>query len=364
MPDFNNKLRGLLENPAFNLGIGLLSAGGASPIPMSSGQRIAQGVQFAQGAQQQGLSNELLRQRISDEAHARSQIDRFSSLLGSGMPIEQNQMLGLLGQIAPAATVQSLLNPNQPRALPPEIRIAEYLNNPNVDPEIKATVLSQIERGAQSDELGLQIEQARLAQLDRQAVEDKRIRRRDQVIVGNSIDGSFEELEKLVKANNVLRDTVFRPGNPFNEGMAAVSAGTRAAMEAVGLEGPDVDAALTALSDLKKASSRLQGNIANASNSSTNQRLNLIRDSVPTIDSDTNAIPGLAVGSARDLLRLADAEQITPSRLEDLQRFVFTLEATPELISTMQLDDLEQLNPSLMSDELADIANQRFEALQ
>jgi hypothetical protein len=364
MPDFNNKLRGLLENPAFNLGIGLLSAGGASPIPMSSGQRIAQGVQFAQGAQQQGLSNELLRQRIADEAGQSDARAQLSGLLPELFPGREGHLMGLLGQIDPLSTVQSLLNPQQERALPADVRAAQWLSDPSTDPNARAAYLEERERGAASEELSLMIEQAKYAQLQRQADEDERIRRRDQVIVSNSIDGSFEELEKLVKANNVLRDTVFRPGNPFNVAAGAVAAGTRAAMESIGLEGPDVDAALTAISDIKKSSSRLQGNLANAANSSSNQRLDLIRNSVPTLDSDTNAIPGLSASSGRDLLRLADAEQVAPSRLEDLQRFVFTLEATPELISTMQLEDLGQLNPSLMSDELADIANQRFEALQ
>ena len=62
MPPINEKLQGLLGNPTFNLGLGLLAASGPRRGPrISFGQGLAEAVQYAN--QQQSQYNQLQAQR-------------------------------------------------------------------------------------------------------------------------------------------------------------------------------------------------------------------------------------------------------------------------------------------------------------
>lgn len=82
----------LLTSDSAQLGLGLLAAGGPSTVPMDFGQRLAQGVQFAQASKDARLRNKLLESQIaenaSQDAVRRAQLERQqrqdSYYLGSG----------------------------------------------------------------------------------------------------------------------------------------------------------------------------------------------------------------------------------------------------------------------------------------
>src|SRR3990167_8257167 len=103
MPSHFGGLQGLLagENPFLNLGIGLLAAGGPSATPLSRGQRIAQGFQFAQGSGSAFLQNRLARERLQKLASEREAEERR---IAAGRRLgEINPALGLLAEIHPEA---------------------------------------------------------------------------------------------------------------------------------------------------------------------------------------------------------------------------------------------------------------------
>lgn len=111
LDDTNSGINNALNTPAFNLGVGLLSAAGPSENPVSLGQALGRGVQFAQNAQQQALRNQLVRSRLEDDARKRNVTEQLGGLLGGG----SDPTLGLLAQVAPNAVAQSLVGQRFPR---------------------------------------------------------------------------------------------------------------------------------------------------------------------------------------------------------------------------------------------------------
>lgn len=101
-------LSGGLESPLFNLGVGLLAASGPSTTPVSMGQALAQGAQFAQTGQQQALKNQAFRAQLGEQARQRQNAQQFRGLLAdSDLPDNQKQALGLLAESNLPAAVQA-----------------------------------------------------------------------------------------------------------------------------------------------------------------------------------------------------------------------------------------------------------------
>lgn len=116
-PMANGNISGLLgdalSNPLFNLGIGLLAAGGPSTTPVSLGQALGQGAQFANRAQQQALQNQLIRSRLEEDARKRGALERLRGAFAG------NETLGLLAEVAPDAVAKGLLAQAFPEPLSP-----------------------------------------------------------------------------------------------------------------------------------------------------------------------------------------------------------------------------------------------------
>jgi hypothetical protein len=80
----NGLLSDALNSPMFQMGMGLLAAGGPSLMPTSTGQALAQGAQQATAMQQQQIENQLMRDKLSVERAAPSAIREMQTL---GIPL-------------------------------------------------------------------------------------------------------------------------------------------------------------------------------------------------------------------------------------------------------------------------------------
>lgn len=162
------KVPGLLgnagTNPLLNMGIGLLSAGGYSTMPISTGQGIAAGFQNMQQAgllsQRQALEQQKIeilkaKQReaeIEADRQARERVARNAAVgqLLQQLPPEQQAVLGPMFDADPDAAMkvaQGLLFPEAPE-LPGAVQIAQWYQN--ASPEERAAFDASKRAGAAS----------------------------------------------------------------------------------------------------------------------------------------------------------------------------------------------------------------------
>lgn len=120
--------QGLLANPLFNVGTGLLSAG-LNPNTQGFGDALGQGLQFGTQQQAAATRNQFARERIlaakaQREAQAKRQqaIGKLQERLqgdDTQGPVSRSELLGLLTDIAPAAAAQGLLGQLLPKERAP-----------------------------------------------------------------------------------------------------------------------------------------------------------------------------------------------------------------------------------------------------
>lgn len=108
---FRERLEGLLSgaDPIGNLGLGLLSASGPSFVPQSFGQVLASGVNFASQRQMEAVRNQALRDQLAEQKRRSEALQRLPGLLGGAEAPSEQELIGLLGTIAPDAVVSGLL---------------------------------------------------------------------------------------------------------------------------------------------------------------------------------------------------------------------------------------------------------------
>lgn len=117
---FGQRIAGLLGNPTFNLGVGLLAAGGPSAAPHSFGQDLAGAVQFASERQRQQMENQVARERLLALQRQRQAGSAVQELLTSlGVPGDapspgqisplHQRILQTMAQTNPQGAMQGLL---------------------------------------------------------------------------------------------------------------------------------------------------------------------------------------------------------------------------------------------------------------
>jgi hypothetical protein len=159
MADFNQKLQGLLSNPLFNLGTGLLAASGPSTQPVGFGQALVGGMNYANQRQAEQMQLQQARNQLEmqqeAQAQARRQQDALAQFQGLLSPTQtpgpvvstippaintpegQAMLPGLLAQIAPGDMAQQLIA--QQFAQPETPRLSTGMNdfmamNPQLTP--------------------------------------------------------------------------------------------------------------------------------------------------------------------------------------------------------------------------------------
>lgn len=187
-------LAGALESPLLNLGAGLLAASGPSTTPVSFGQALGSGVQFAQNAQQQNLRNQLVRSRLQDDSRRRSAVQQLGGLLG-----QDNTQLGLLADIAPGAVAQGLISQQFQTRRPDSV--LSRLQAAGIDPQSeqgRALITQSIGGSGEALDQALKVIQIQQAQTKAESArtENQRTEGRREFVVRSSLD-KIEELRAL-----------------------------------------------------------------------------------------------------------------------------------------------------------------------
>lgn len=204
-------LSGSLNSPALNLGVGLLSAAGPSTVPVSFGQALGRGLQFAQSAEQQSLRNQAIRSQLSQRSQKQAAAKQLQGLLGDQ---PNGQMLGLLGQMAPGATAQGLLSQMFPRSN----STLQLLDAAGIDPDSKEgqdIIRQKLTGGAEQLDATLKLLQIQKAQ--REAAESNIERVRKEADAKVSVLTGIDRLKEVVKLNSSLAGTIGETGMGFND---------------------------------------------------------------------------------------------------------------------------------------------------
>lgn len=272
MPPINEKLQGLLGNPTFNLGVGLLAASGPRRGPkISFGQAFAEASQFAN--QQQSRFNQVQAQR---QQLGRNQVfKQIGALMTPQMspgpvvgpvgpapistPQGQQQLVSLLGQVAPQQVANMLMQrvftqqqqPTLSRSVNdfmffqdhPELKEAfkDFQSN-NQDPEARLRL----------QELQLRVENQLQDIADR---DEDRTQQTAQTQIAAIKD--LEDLKKAGESNLNLVGTFLELGLP-GRGMARTAlGGVKAAQDAFGLDSSSATRVITDFDNFQKVASNV-----------------------------------------------------------------------------------------------------------
>lgn len=132
--------QGLLADPIFNLGLGLLSAGLSQP--RSFGQALAQGLQLGGSLQQQQAQNQLLRERMQAEARQARARQQIAETMQQGRPATPGMVGATPGTTRPAGLldvpVQTLFE-----AFPEQVAqglLGQFFPDQGVEPNVVRTL--------------------------------------------------------------------------------------------------------------------------------------------------------------------------------------------------------------------------------
>lgn len=249
-------IQGLLGNPQFNLGVGLLSQAGPSLQPISFGQALGGAMNFATQREAQGLRLEAQRQALEANKRRQNAMTELGGILqnpAQNVPAairnpnaaanEQQQIMGLLGQIAPEQMAQGLLG--QVFAKPDTPTTSRLFNDtramfPQMQPGTPEFVQAMQQVQQMQNPVDQQ-EQARnallIAQLQSQVADNQATaqeRRQQEHQIQSGISSGVQDMLKAWDVNARLEDTMLQSGLPGNDIRRGLSGAMEAALSAFG----------------------------------------------------------------------------------------------------------------------------------
>lgn len=224
----NGLLSNVMGNPMFNMGVGLLSASGPSTTPVSTGQALGQGVQFAQNAQQTAMRNQLVRSRLEQDARRRAATQKLGGLLGGG---EQGSTLGLLAEIAPQQVAQGLIGQMFPQERA-ETSLVRNMRAAGIDPkseEGQGIVRQNLAGQGTNDQLDQMLKTMQIQNMQQERREAQTTRQRERADAKISVIGGVERLREVAQINDRLQGTLGETGLGANE-LRSLAAGPISAL--------------------------------------------------------------------------------------------------------------------------------------
>lgn len=304
--------QGLLQaqqSPAFNVGMGLLSAAGPSQQPMSTGQRLASGFQTGMGLQQRAMENQFQRRQMQQRARQQEASEQLTNLLQTDLPPanirrpgaaqdQQQEMMSLLSQANPEAFQTGLLQQmmgQQERAEPSELRMIRALRDPSLDQDQRELLRRNIAGAGASDQLmqrlDLLVRQAELERMQREDEQAEQEQRQNQAELQGSFRQDLSDARKLAELNNRLRDTALETGMPMPELRRQAAAASEAGRNIIGaVTGQDLSdeksqQVIADFDEFNKLASRFAGSTANrlfSEGGLTNQQLRQAQQQTPS----------------------------------------------------------------------------------
>lgn len=252
-----NGIRGLLGDPRFNLGLGLLAAGGPSREPTSLGQNMAQATQFAAERDRQAMENRAVRQELQARQRRQEAQQELRGLLGSqemirgpgqevtgiggenigsipgrvanvptiSTPQGQQRAMGLLAEASPeqfssqlsSGLLGQMFGGGQERAEPAPVRIARVLADPNESQEVKDAIQAQIDRSDIGAQLQNQLRALQAEQINREMENARTEEERNRLATEQSLVSGVDRITELIEINNRLKNTAGETGLGLEE---------------------------------------------------------------------------------------------------------------------------------------------------
>lgn len=354
-------IQGLQGDPMFNLGVGLLANSGPHRGPKRSfGQVLAGAQQYANDTQSQFNALQHQRGLLQQQQQQNQAIKKFQGLLqqppASSVPPsirrpgavqnQQNQMMGLLGQIAPGQMAQQMIA--QQFAQPQQARVSTDLNtfralNPNIVPgsqqereAFREFVASQDPTGQlmQRAELELTLQQLQERRDEQTAEEQERNANRTALI--RSVSTDVAKLRELARLNESLKGTVLETGLPLSDLRRGATGTVQAIQSAFGV---DDTAARKIKSDFDTLNKLSQDFVIgsldkfNQTGSVSNQKFQALIQSNAGINSSPETNDFIIANNLEAILAGADAEGIEVNDRAELEELIQQLRA-PQSTST------------------------------
>lgn len=228
----NQNLQGLLGSPMFNMGVGLLAAGGRRPGPkISFGQGLAEASQYASSRERQQMELEAKRQAVQQQQNQQKAMTQLQGLLSQpnaasvppmirrpgAIQNQQNQLQGLLAQLNPQQFTSSLIQqqfaqPQQQR-LPSSVQEAMAVSGLQPGQPGFEEAFQRLQNPANpsqqlADTLAAQQIQANLRQQENAQLEQSRQARRRSTGASNSVS----EISGIIDLMEQAEGTAAQPG--------------------------------------------------------------------------------------------------------------------------------------------------------
>jgi hypothetical protein len=401
MAGFGNQVQGLLSNPLFNIGTGLLAASGPSSQPVGFGQALASGMQFATQRQAEQMKLEQAREEMEaareqrEQAAQRQQAMReFSGLLAPGQtpgpvvsatpaaintPEGQARAMSLLGQVYPEAFAEQFAAQQFAPPVPVEPpRVSTSVNdfammNPDLAPgsaEFRAGykdfMTQQDPNGSLMDQmqaqlLMMQVENERAERAAAEKTEAQQVRE-----TRRAVSGDLAKLEEMATLNQRLEGTFLEAG--------MVNPDLRRDVESVKSSltqffGGDNARSQQAIADFDRFNKLTQdfviGSIdrLNGSGALTDAKFNALLSSNASLGSSPQANNLIFADSINAILDGAEIEGIEVGNADGLRALASSLKgaASPVDIESMPVEQLQSLDTSRLTPAQIQRAIQRIQ---
>lgn len=333
--------QGLLEvqrNPLFNTGLGLLAAAGPTQQPMSTGQRLVQGLQTGVDLQSRARQNEAQRQEMLQRQRQQQAQQSLLDLMQEPVPPEgirrpgfeqdrQQEMMGLLAEANPDAFSQGLLgqmmNPEQERAEPSALRMIRALEDPTLSRQQRDMLRQQIEGSGASDQMLQQMDMMmrmmEMQQMRNEMERTERDERRQRAETADAFRQDLSDAKKLARLNNQLQDTALETGIPMSDLRRQTAAGIEGLKSVIGLGDEQAQETIADFDEFTKTATRFASQTANRlfdAGGLTNQQLRQAENQTPSASLSPRANNRIIADQLETMLRGADRANVELSDQE------------------------------------------------
>lgn len=346
MSNISSKIQGLLGNPAFNMGIGLLAAGGNRRGPkVSFGQGLAEASQYANQQQAQFQQLQAQRQALQQNQRQQQAVKQLTGLLGQpnaasvppmirrpgAIQAQQNQLQGLLAQINPQQFTSSMIQSQFAQQSPQtSAKYADYIAMGGVPGDMQAFQEFLNPRDPEED--------ARLALLSAQLneqIQQNQTRTQEAATTRATLEAGIEsginDMVKLFDVNNKLDNTFLQSGLGAADQRRGLSGLYEAGLNLFGGDTSKVENLNQNFDLFKKISTDFANNsMARLSGSGSNFRLQATMDANANQAAAPAANRFVIASNLQELLTQARANNITlPKEVVDQAREIINSVFSP-----------------------------------
>lgn len=373
----------------------LLSAAGPQRMPVSLGQALGAAVPQAMQVRDQraevGLRNEQLRRQIEKENQQSAARAKFSGLLRTAGG-EDGELFGLLADISPELAVNVMTSRGSGQGQDPaDLKLMDAIGLPRTpDGFAQLQALKADENSnAAMQALQLQIQGLQLTNMKREQEKEEQVARETRVAREQSIVRGLDQTHKIAELTKKLEGTALASGLPAAE-WRRTGVGAIAALKGVlGLDTDEINAELAAFDEQKKNLSDQLNNLIAAGqlDNVTDSKLKQYQNSLADQNTQPSAIMEIQSVISQAYLDQADRigfelpnREAIEAEMEEMRNYVppgaetvIDVPAAGRAVSRavvrvadigrMGLEQLQQLDPATLTEEVRAAAEKRWDEL-